>query len=114
MSFKFKDNTKKIFKELEKAKQEALKEIAITVEKQAVLLVPVRSGDLRKSIDHKIDNNFAYVGVLSKGPGADYAVLIEIGDKYRKAQPYISEAFKSSENEIKKLIKEYYKKVGEK
>lgn len=111
MGIKFIDNRKKVIKEVEKAKQRALIDIGVKVEEQAVYLVPVRSGDLRNSIDYKTDKNFVYVGVLKSGPGADYAIIIEIGDKNRKAQSYIREAFLQRETEIKKIIQNHLKKM---
>jgi len=112
MAFKFIDNRKKVIQEIEEVKKEALKEIALIIQKRAVYLVPVQTGDLRKSIDYDIKDGFVYVGVLKKGPGAPYAVLVEIGDKGRRPQQYIKPAFMESKKDIERVIEENLKLIG--
>jgi len=105
LAIKFVNNVNKVIANIENKKKLALEEIGKNVEKRAVLLVPVLSGDLRKSISFKIDKDSVSIGVLKGSAGEKYATIIEIGDIKRKPQPYLKPAFKAAENEIKQILK---------
>jgi len=112
MSFKYISNKKTVIKKIEKIQDLGLEKIGILVKEKAVSLVPVLSGDLRNSIDYYINKETGEVdvGVLKGSKGADYAIFVERGTKYQKAQPYMRPACVNSEEDTQKIIKELIKK----
>lgn len=111
MGFKYKSYKKDVLKQLQETKEKVLLEVATIVEGRAVYLVPVDTGNLRKTIDFDVDvkKGIARVGVLKGKEGSEYAVFVERGTRYQKAQPFIKKAFQDSEKEIQKIVKEYFK-----
>ena len=111
MGVKVNINVSEVAKAIQNATEDAMKEIALLIEKEMILLVPVHSGDLRKSIDHDSEKDYARIGVLKSSKGDDYAVFVEKGTRYQTAQPYVKPAFQNmSDKEILNILKKYYKK----
>ena len=73
---KFEDNSAAVKRELERAVIRGLIKVAMLVESQAVLLVPVNTGGLRNSIGYKVNESelVAYVGT-----NCEYAIYVEYG-----------------------------------
>lgn len=94
--------------EIQKMKQrreQTIKKIALFVESEAKLRVPVRTGNLRRSITHEVENgenvSKAYIGT-----NVEYAPYVEFGvaSKNIKPQPYLRPAIEENKDKIKEII----------
>lgn len=74
----FVDNSEAVKRELKRAAIRGLIKVAMLVESQAVLLVPVNTGGLRGSIGYKVNESelVAYIGT-----NCEYAIYVEYGKK---------------------------------
>lgn len=131
----FKDNSAMVKKAIVEQALKALTEACILVEGQAVMLAPVDTGNLRNSIDYKVDREelIGYVGT-----NVEYAIWIEFGTgefaekgNGRKGgwvyttpegktfftygqppRPYLRPAFRRNKNQIKKILEDYMRLLG--
>lgn len=79
---------------------------ATDIEVEALAKVPMRTKTLRNSIN-KLPVNNAFGAIVSAN--TDYAVFVEFGTKYQRAQPYLTPAFlrvsKEFVSDLKALLK---------
>lgn len=100
---KFESNAKEIIGKLNDASRKGITEACLLVQAQAKALTPVDTGNLRDSIDYKVEDNKGEAsGVV--GTAIDYGVHIEYGTEYQKAQPYLIPAFRENKSNIEKII----------
>lgn len=132
---KFVDNSAAVKRELERAMIRGLIKAAMLVESQAVLLVPTKTGALKKSIGYKVNESelVAYVGT-----NCEYAIYVEFGTGefaekgngrkggwvYRtpdgevhftygmKPQPYLRPAFRQNQKAIKDILADCLRDLG--
>lgn len=132
---KFVDNSAAVKRELERAAIRGLIKSAMLVEGQAVLLVPTKTGALKKSIGYKVNESelVAYVGT-----NCEYAIYVEFGTGefaengngrqggwvYRTPdgevhftygmppQPYLRPAFRQNQKAIKDILADCLKELG--
>lgn len=132
---KFVDNSAAVKRELERAMIRGLIKAAMLVEGQAVLLVPTKTGALKKSIGYKVNESelVAYVGT-----NCEYAIYVEFGTGefaengngrqggwvYRtpdgkvyftygmEPQPYLRPAFRQNQKAIKDILADCLKSLG--
>lgn len=74
MSVEFIDNSEEILKRFHTAAIKALERCGMEAEGYAKDLVPVKTGNLRNSISHKVADKEAYVGTNS-----EYGPYVELG-----------------------------------
>lgn len=105
---KFESNAKEIIGKLNNASRKGITEACLLVQAQAKALTPVDTGQLRNSIDYKVEDDKGNVeGIV--GTAIDYGIHIEYGTKYQKAQPYLLPAFRENKSNIEKIIGEILK-----
>jgi len=66
--------------------------ICIDVVKEAVSMAPALTGDLKRSIDYKIDPKAKYTVIGYVGSPLDYAIYQEFGTRYMRPQPFLRPA----------------------
>lgn len=101
---KFKSYRKQITDKLTKKEEMALKAIGLFVEGEAKLRSPVDTGNLRSSIDHKVQDTSVAIGT-----NTEYAIFQEKGSRFQPAQPYLEPSVMQNRNKIKSLAEQYLK-----
>lgn len=104
MSFTYKDNSAEVKAALENAISTALEICGAKCENYAKALAPVDTGNLRNSINHRVDGNTAIVGTETR-----YAVYQEMGTYKMQAanggagymRPAVLEHYEEYENVIR-------------
>lgn len=67
----------------------------IRVESAAIRLCPVDTGRLRSSISHDLDRDGrGLVGFV--GTNVEYAIFVELGTRFMRAQPYLRPALRAA------------------
>lgn len=77
---------------------------ALLIENEAKARVPVRTGNLRRSINTQVEQR-GNVVVATIGPSADYGVFIEFGTSRMGAQPYMRPALDLKRAEANEAIR---------
>lgn len=91
----------------EDARRPALEEWARDTTATAKNLAPVLSGTLRRSIDYRVNNADAYVGVY--GGAREYAGYVEKGTSKMAAQPYMRPAFARHRNDLRRSYRRQFR-----
>lgn len=104
----FRSNRTQVLREVEAAEERALEKVGLFVEGRAKLLTPVDTGRLRDSIDHKVKDKSVIVGT-----NVEYASHVEYGTSKQEAQPFLVPAVENNKSEIKRLIVEELRNVGD-
>ena len=81
-------------------KKKGLTTAALIVHAQAVLYSPYDMGNLRSSIDYKVEEEVATIGT-----NVEYAPYLEYGTSKMAAQPYLEPALRNNEKAIFSIIK---------
>lgn len=102
----YKSNKKEILKAIEKAEERALEGIGEFVVTEAKVRTPVDSGNLRGSMDKKVDTGNKSVSI---GTNVEYSIFVEKGTRFQKSQPYLAPAVEENKKRIKKLASELMK-----
>lgn len=103
----FKSNLKEVKKVLTEAETEALELIGAFVEGEAVLRCPVMTGNLRSSINHKVDHKEKAVHI---GTPVIYGIYVEKGSSKQQPQPFITPALEDNVKQIEKLARMPFEK----
>ena len=98
----FESNLPAMKKAIEKQQIDILKAIGLFIDGEAVLRVPVLTGNLRSSITHKVNAGNKSV-VL--GTPVEYAIFVEKGTGKSVAQPFLTPAVEDNINKIKGIAK---------
>ena len=98
----FESNLPAMKKAIEKQQIDILKAIGLFIDGEAVLRVPVLTGNLRSSITHVVDADKKSV-VL--GTPVDYALEVEKGIGRRIPKPYLTPAVEDNINKIQTIVK---------
>jgi HK97 gp10 family phage protein len=83
----------------------AMERVGLEMERNAKLLCPVDTGNLRNSITHQSTNTEAIVGT-----NVDYAPSVELGTSHQKAQPYLKPAVADNKSTYVAMIRDELKK----
>jgi len=104
MKAKVKDYLKDILIEKNRAKREALKNMAELLEERAKEIVRKRSGATRNTIRHEIEGDEARVG-------SNYFIarILETGTIKMRAFPWLSIAIEISKDELRAIAKEAFR-----
>jgi HK97 gp10 family phage protein len=103
MSIKYDSNIDKVKKAIEEAEERALLAISEYVRGEASLRCPVDTGNLRGSIDYKINTSEKETTI---GTPVEYAVYVEKGTSRQTEQPFLTPAIEDNKETIKKIVKE--------
>lgn len=85
---------------VERAVNKGLESATIVIHGRAVLLAPVKTGNLRSSLDRRVEG---FIG--SVGTNVHYAPHVEYGTYKMRAQPYLRPALFNSKTEIYRIFK---------
>lgn len=102
----YKSNKKQVLKTLTQAEERALTGLGIFVVGEATVRTPVKTGNLRGSINHKVNAGQKSVSV---GSPVLYAPYIEKGTSKMSAQPFLTPSVEENESRIKSLVGELMK-----
>lgn len=108
MGKRFTSYKKEVVKAISDAEETALEAIGLFVEGEAKLRTPVDTGNLRSSLDHKVDESQKAVHI---GTNVEYASYVEKGTRYQEAQPYLTPAVEENIDKIKKITEQYLGKI---
>lgn len=103
-SIKFTDNSDKIAQAFLNAETRGLEKIGLVAEGYAKKACPVKTGALRNSISHAVEQKSAYLG-----SNLSYAAPVELGTSKQKAQPYLKPAAADHAQTYRKIMQEEMK-----
>ena len=103
MEFRFESNLDDILGKIKEAEERALEMVGLFVEGEAKIRCAVDTGNLRSSIDHKVDNTEKSVTI---GTNVEYAIYVKKGTRYQRSQPYLTPAIEQNQNNIKRIFEE--------
>jgi len=101
---KYQSNKKDIIADISRKRKSALEAIGQYVEGEAKTNAPVDTGLLRSSINHKTTADKAVIGT-----NTEYAVFVEKGTRYQKAQPFLEPAVTKNIHNIKDIAEKHFK-----
>ena len=78
-------------------------EIALRMEQKAIHKVPVKTGNLKLSIQSGVDGDTIWVGA-GFHKDVDYAKYVEYGTSTQRGQPFLRPALFETKAEIPKII----------
>lgn len=104
MSSNYESFRRDVGRAITEAEKRALTAIGLFVEGEAKLRCPVDTGNLRGSLDHKVDES--KIGVIV-GTNVEYAVFVEKGTSRQKEQPYLTPAVEENKDKIKRITEQY-------
>lgn len=97
------DNTDEIKRIAKENMQTALELIAQQAETNAIyeitVLGAVDTGNLRRNIEHGVDDDTAYIGT-----NVEYGKYVEYGTSRMPARPFLKQAVENHKEEYKKLM----------
>lgn len=99
------DATKDTPNYIKMAMQEAVDDVASTARNEA----PYKTGNLKRSINTKVENNGKSGIVYTDFLAAPYAIWQEIGTRYFKGRYYMQKGLENNQDKINK----YFAKAGE-
>ena len=108
MASRYESFSERVKARLREQTERALEAAGLYVEGEAKLRCPVDTGNLRGSIDHKVDVD---KGVVTVGTNVEYAAYVEKGTRKQKAQPYLTPAAEENKENIKTLVERYIEEV---
>ena len=104
MSYTYKDNTDEVLAALERAKRRGLEAIGLAAEGYAKRETPVRTGRLRNSIAHAVEDDAAYIGTSTS-----YAPFVELGARGREGVHMLQRAATEHTDEYRRLMEDSMK-----
>lgn len=100
---KYQSNKKAALEALKQAEERTLEAIGVFVVGEAVVRTPVDTGNLRGSINHRVDADGKSVAI---GTNVEYAVFQELGTRRMQVQPFLTPAVEDNVDKIKKIASE--------
>lgn len=108
MSVTLTDNSGQALSAIDAAVSRALEIIGGTAETNAKQLAPVRSGNLRNSITHQVDDAEKAAVI---GTNVEYAPYVELGTRKQKPKPYLRPAIEDHIPEYQAILEREVKKA---
>ena len=96
------DNRDAIIQAVKTAVATALEAVGLQAEGYAKQYCPVDTGNLRNSISHDSDEEYAYIGT-----NVEYAPYVEMGTSKTKEQPFLRPAVENHQQEYIDIFKAY-------
>lgn len=113
----YQSNRRNVERALTEAEEQALLAIGGFVEGAAKYLCPVGEydngrvgGNLRSSINHKVNKNDKSVVI---GTNVEYAPFVEKGTSKMAAQPYLTPAIENNTAQIKQIVETHLRSLNE-
>ena len=103
---RYKSNKKEVLAAMQKAEERALEAIGVFVDGEAVLRCPVDTGNLRSSINHRVNKKEKSVSI---GTPVEYGPYVEKGTRHQKEQPFLQPSVETNIARIRKLAAEQMK-----
>lgn len=101
-----KDYSKEAMSAYSQARERSLEIIGLTAEKYAKEATPVRTGRLRNSNTHVVEDRAVYIGT-----NVEYAPHVEYGTIHQKAQPFLRPAATEHTSTYKQIIEDEFAKI---
>lgn len=98
---KMQDNSKAVFEEVKRLTKQKMTQAALIVERKAKQNCPVKTGTLKRSITHVVNEDGTKAVV---GSNVEYCPHVELGTSKMSAQPFLRPALESSKSEIRTLF----------
>ena len=98
------DNTEQVKAAIKTATEKALEMVGLQAEGYAKKLCPVFSGNLRNSITHTQDGEWAYIGT-----NVEYAPYVELGTRKMAARPYLRPAAADHAEEYRAIFESAFR-----
>ena len=102
MKVTYKSNADKVSADFKRAAEKALTTSALLVEGDAKLRAPVDTGNLRSSLNHKVETDRATIGT-----NVEYAPFVEFSTSRTPAQPFLEPALRENKGKIQKIFAEH-------
>ena len=102
MSISYTDNSTKAVDAVNAAVLRGLEIIGGKAETYAKQRTPVRTGNLRNSITHLVEDGQEKAAVI--GTNVEYAPYVELGTVKQRPQPYLRPAIEEHVDEYKKIL----------
>lgn len=102
MSITYTDNSRQAADALNKAILRGLEIIGGQAETYAKQRTPVRTGNLRNSITHLVEDGDEKAAVI--GTNVEYAPYVELGTVKQKPQPYLRPAIEDHVGEYQRIL----------
>ena len=93
---------------LEDAERRALEKIGTFIEAESKLRTPVDTGNLKRSITHKVNKDEKSVTI---GSNVEYSVYVEKGTSRNRAQPYLTPSIEDNICKIKDIVEQEIKNI---
>lgn len=93
----------KVRRAVERESKKALTASAMVVQGEAINLAPVKTGNLRGSIDFSIEDVIAIVGT-----NVEYAPYVEYGTYKMDAQPFLFPALINNRDNINQIMRQAF------
>lgn len=103
MTVRYNSNREEITRRLNEAVAAGLKAVGIFVEGETINRTPVRTGRLRDSYTHEVDETANEVVI---GSNVEYAPYVEFGTSRQEAQPHLRPAITQNIDRIRRLVEE--------
>ena len=101
MSVTYTDNSGQVLSAMDAAVHRALEIIGGTAETYAKSLTPVRTGNLRNSIAHAVDDAEKSAVI---GTNVEYAPFVELGTRKQSPKPYLRPAMEEHIAEYRAIL----------
>lgn len=108
MADTYQSNRREVQRRIAEQIDRALTAVGLYVEGEAKLRCAVDTGNLRGSIDNKVDGDHVIIGT-----NVEYAVFVEKGTSRQKAQPYLTPSAEENIDNIKRLAQRYLDEVSD-
>jgi len=91
----------KVLKKVNDGSKKKILEACLLVEEDAKAICPVKTGELQRSITHKVEDTVGKVG-----SDKEYACVVELGsERGQRPQPYLRPSLHKNEKKILELFK---------
>lgn len=107
----YKSYADKVLRILKDNKREFCERVGVLAVAEAQSLVPVLTGNLKRSITHEVmpSDKGVFIGVTSDAP---YGVIVEKGSSKQTAQPYLEPGCNNAIPKIKNVAEDLYRRLG--
>ena len=107
----YKSYKDKVLKVLKDNKHEFCEKVGVLAVAETQGLVPVLTGNLKRSITHEVmpSDKGVFIGVTSDAP---YGVIVEKGSSKQTAQPYLEPGCNNAIPKITKVAEDLYRRLG--
>lgn len=103
MSIEYTSNLPEVLSAIARNKIRTLTTIGLFVEGEAKDRCTVDTGNLRASIDHRVNSDNDSVSI---GTNVEYAIFVEKGTRFMRDQPFLTPAVEENKDKIERIVEE--------